>query len=441
MTRATASAVALALTAGAVQAGGIERSNLDFGFLFSPEDQVQLSFSRVMPSLSGTYTPALTAAGGGENETGDMATDFSNYGLAYKNSFTDRLTFGLFVNNPYGAGAEYTQGIYRGLTAEWDSDQVAAVGKYRLTNRMSVFAGLRYVESNAEVTIPDLLVRSAVGGHAQQLGTQAQALGQDAAALGTQTQQAAQAGDVALAQNLGIQAQALGAEAATLGGRAQLLGGAAQDFGTSMEYKATGRRVGDWGTVLGVAYEIPDIALRVALSWQSEIVHTYGTSESIAGLSVSTTDGDTKVTMPQVVALDVQSGVALGTLLFGQVKWTEWSKWEVRTPQYYAATGEAVTGFEDDHITWKLGVGRQFNEDLSGFAQVTYEAQNGKTLSRLSPRDGFVSFGIGGQYVMDNVNLRGGVEYVWIGDGKDASGVEFSENSALGVGLTLTVGF
>ncbi len=209
-----------------------------------------------------------------------------------------------------------------------------------------------------------------------------------------------------------------------------------------MEYNASGRRVGDWGAILGVAYEIPDIALRVALlSWQSEIEHTLGTGESLAGLGVDTNSGDTKVTMPQVVALDFQTGIAPGTLLFGQVKWTEWSKWEVRTPEYENATGGAVTAFDNDRVTWKLGVGRSFSEDLSGFAQVTYEAQNGDITSRLAPRDGILSLGVGGQYKMDNMTLRGGIEYAWIGDAEDASGVKYDGNTALGVGLSLTVDF
>ena len=441
MTKLLTSAIALAVTASSAHAGGIERSNNDYGFLFTRNDQLQLSFSHVMPELSGTYSSDLTAAGGGEDSTGNMLTDYSNYSLAYKNDFTEKLSFGMYVNNPYGAGAEYTQGVYSGLTADWDSDQIALVGKYRITDRVSVFGGARYVESQADITIPDLLVRSSVGRNAQGLGAQAQALGAEAQALGAQAQAAGAAGDLATAQELGARAEALGAQAQALGGQAQTLGAAAQDFGTSMEFNASGNRVGDWGAILGVAYEIPDIALRVALSWQSEIEHNFGTSESIPGLGIDVSGGETKVTMPQVVALDFQSGIAPGTLLYGQVKWTEWSKWEVRTPQYDTATGGAVTGFDNDRTTWKLGVGRAFSDDLSGFAQVTYEAQNGDTVSRLAPRDGFVSLGIGGQYKMDNMTLRGGIEYAWIGDAEDASGVKYEDNTALGIGVSLTVDF
>ncbi len=100
MTRIMTSAMALAVAAGTAQAGGIERSNNDYGFLFTPNDQLQLGFSHVMPELSGKYTPELTAAGGGEDSTGNMLTDYTNYTFAYKNDFTEKLTFGLFVNNP-----------------------------------------------------------------------------------------------------------------------------------------------------------------------------------------------------------------------------------------------------------------------------------------------------------------------------------------------------
>jgi len=441
MIRITTSAIALGVAAGAAQAAGIERSNIDYGFLFTDNDQLQLSLSHVSPKVSGKYTSELTEAGGGEDSTGDMAKSYVNYNFAYKNDFNEQLTFGLYVNNPYGAASKYTKGVYSGLKADWDSDQIAVVGKYQVNERVSVFAGARYVESDADIIIPDLLVRSRVGTNAQNIGAQAATLGAEAQALGAQAAAAGAAGDLATAQELGAQAAALGAEAQALGAQAQGLGAAAQDFGTSMEYSAKGRRVGDWGAILGVAYEIPDIALRVSLSWQSEIKHKFSTRESIAGLGIDADDGDTKVTMPQSLALDFQSGVAAGTLVFGQVKWVEWSKWEVRTPEYEDVTGVAVTGFDDDRITWTLGVGRQFNDDLSGFAQVRYEAQNGNDVSRLSPRDGLVSLGVGGQYKMDNVTLRGGVEYAWVGDAEDASGVKFEDNTALGVGIALTVDF
>lgn len=428
MTRLMTSAAALAVAAGAAQAGGIDRMGNNYGLLFESGNKVQLSFSAVSPSLSGEYNSQLTAAGGGEDDTGNMSNDYTTLGFAYKNDVNEKLAFGIFVNTPYGADAEYSKGVYTGLTAEWDSQQVAAIARYRLTDRVSVFGGARYVRSKAEITIPDLLTRTAVGRNAQALGAEAQALGAQAQAAGA-------AGDLAAAQALGAQAQALGA-------RAQTLGAAAQDFGTSMEFNASADYEGDWGGVLGVAYEIPDIALRVALTWESEITHSFEASETIPGLGIDADGGDNDVTMPQSVALDFQSGVAPGTLVFGQIKWTEWSEWEVATPQYEDVTGGPITGFPSDIWTYKLGVGRQFTDKASGFAQITYEPDLDDIQSRLSPRDGVVSLGLGGQYMFDNnMTLRGGVEYAWVGDAEDASGTKFEGNDAFGVGVSLTVGF
>ena len=46
-----------------------------------------------------------------------------------------------------------------------------------------------------------------------------------------------------------------------------------------------------------------------------------------------------------------------------------------------------------------------------------------------------------GQMVDGNVKLRGGIEYVSLGNAEDASGVKFEDNSAIGMGLSLTVSF
>jgi len=427
MKRMMTSAVALVCAAGAAQAGGIDRMSNNYGLLFESGNQLQLTFSAVSPDVSGEYTPALTAAGGGESKTGNMLNNYQTFGLGYKNDVNEKLAFGLYVNTPYGADAEYSKGIYSGLTAEWDSQQVAALARYRLNDRVSVFGGARYVRSKADITIPDPLVRSAVGRNAQRLGAEAQALGEQAAAAGA-------AGDLAAAQALGAQAQQAGA-------RAQTLGAAAQNTTTSMEFNASADYEGDWGGVLGVAYEIPDIALRVALTWESEITHTFDASESIPGLGIDTDGGDNDVTLPQTVALDFQSGVAAGTLVFGQIKWSEWAEWAVGTPEYRSATGGIITDFPSDVWTYKLGVGRQFTDEASGFAQITYEPDLDDVQSRLSPRDGIISLGVGGQYKVNNMTFRGGIEYAWVGAAKDASGVKFQGNDAIGVGLSLTTSF
>ncbi|WP_425100551.1 hypothetical protein [Tropicibacter sp. S64] len=418
MYKTTLGAAALALTATAATAGGIERASNDYGFLFTPGNAFSIGHSIVTPSVSGKYTAAL---GGGS--TGNMARSFGTFSLSAKTDFTDQLTLGLYHNQAYGANALYTQGFYTGLTADWQSKQTSVILKYKLSDRFSVFGGARYVLSKANIIIPDQMIRGATGQSVVAGISQIQAgLAQLAAAGAPATDP----------RVLGLQAQL--AQAVAYGTAVATAPAGA------FQYNATGAQTGDFGYTLGAAYEIPDIALRVALTYESAVTHKFATSESLPFFAIPGSS-ETKITMPQSVALDFQTGVAPGTLVFGQVKWTEWSAWHVETPGYKSVTGNEVTGFESDVVTWKLGVGKQFNENYSAFAQITYEAGDGKVASRLSPTDGRTSLGLGAQFTEGPHKLRVGVEYVDLGDATDASGTKFKNNSAWGVGVSYTANF
>ncbi|UWQ97936.1 outer membrane protein transport protein [Rhodobacteraceae bacterium S2214] len=375
---------ALMLTTTAATAGGIERGGNNYSVLFEEGNYVALSFSSVRPDVSGDYPATL---GGGS--TDNMSDDYTNFGVALKYELNEQFDVGLFLNQPYGANAEYTAGAYTGLAADWDSNQVALVLKYQATPNISVYGGVRSVESEANIAIPDALVR---GGLAV------------AAAAGN-----AQAG-----------ALAAGAPAGTLGYTAET------DANRETSY------------IVGAAYERPEIALRVALTYETGYTHTFAGTESVPAVPTVSGTSDFEIEMPQSVTLDFQSGVAADTLVFGSIRWAEWSVWEVRPNGYEALTGGGrVTGIDDDVTTLRLGVGRKINDDLSVFARVTYEDGNGGEASRLSPTDGSTAFGFGGSYTYNNVKFTGGLEYVKLGDATDASGVEFADNSAIAVGLTV----
>ncbi|MFW2541859.1 outer membrane protein transport protein [Primorskyibacter sp. 2E107] len=412
MYKITLGATALALIATTATSGGIERSSNDYGFLFTPGSVFNLGHAIVTPSVSGEYTAAL---GGGS--TGNMSRSYGTFSFAAKHDLSDKLAIGLYHNQAYGANAAYAQGVYTGLTADWQSKQTSLILKYQLADRVSVFGGMRYVLSKADITIPELLIRNAVGNYATDLAAQASA--------------AAMAGDLATAAELGARATTLGTAVSPL---ANPLG----DPG--LNYSANGAQTGDFGYTLGVAYEIPDIALRVALTYESAVTHAFDTFEMLPTLGIGG-NGTTEITMPQSLALDFQTGIAAGTLLFGGVKWTEWSAWEVRTPGYESVTGDEITGFANDVVTWKLGVGKQFNDNYSAFAQITYEAPDDEVASRLAPTDGRTSLGLGGQFTEGPHKLRVGMEYVKLGDATDSTGVQFKDNSAWGVGVSYTASF
>ncbi len=379
---------ALALTSTlattSAMAGGLDRTGLNYGLLFEEGKRAEIGFSRVSPSVSGTFAPAF-----GGSSTGNMANSYTSYSLAYKADLTEKLSFGIYLTTPYGASAQYKVFPYAGLNADWESKQLAGLLRYKITPSVSVYGGLRSVTSSAKIAIPDALIRGGL------------------AASGSPT-------GASLAAN------------ASAG---------------SLAYTANGEKDTQSGYVVGAAFEKPEIALRVGLTYESGMTHSFRTTELIPAVPSVSGVGTTIVEIPQSVKLDFQSGVAKDTLVFGSIKWAEWSVWEVRPPGYNALTGSDVTSFDNNVISYQIGIGRKLNENLSVFARAGYEKANGGVASRLAPTDGSRSIGIGGSYTKDNMKITGGIEYVKLGDAVDGSGTRFAGNSATGVGISVSFGF
>jgi long-chain fatty acid transport protein len=387
MKQVLTAAAFVAASAGAAAAGGIDRSRLSYGLLFEQGTYMEFGFSHVAPKVKGTFAPAL-----GGISTGDMAGDYTTLSFGYKRDLTEQLSLGVYVNTPYGADANYGIGVYNGLNAKWTSNQLAAMLRYEITPSVSVYGGVRYVRSKATINIPDALIR---GGLAQ-------------AAANPALSDAQRAGAGALA------------------------GGAA-----SLAYSAVGETDGKFGYVIGVAYEKPEIALRVGLTYESGFDHKFATTETLPGAGLVNFASTTTVKMPQSIALDFQSGVAKDTLVFGSIRWSEWSVWEVRPAGYNGVLRSDITSFDNNVITYQLGVGRRLNENFSVFARIGYEKENGGVASRLSPTDGSRSIGIGGTYTKDNMKITAGLEYVKVGDAIDSSGTRFTGNKAVGFGMSV----
>ena len=207
-------------------------------------------------------------------------------------------------------------------------------------------------------------------------------------------------------------------------------------------YKANGKTDSAVGYLIGAAFEKPEIALRVALTYNSKVKHDLPTAEtSVLGALSSTTP----ITTPQSVNLEVQSGIAANTLLFGSVRWVEWSKFDISPTQYKVLTGgKSLVSYDSDTISYTLGLGRKFNDQWSGAVTLGYEAPTGGFASNLGPTDGYWSIGIGGSYTKDSMKISGGIRYVSIGDadttlGANVAAANFTGNSAIGAGIK--VGF
>ncbi len=162
----------------------------------------------------------------------------------------------------------------------------------------------------------------------------------------------------------------------------------------------------DTGYRLGIAYEIPDIALRAQLMYRSGT--SYGADGNLtvptagvlgnlakaafaagnpalgasylaqanaalaAGLNTTVPATGTG-NLPQSVELKLQSGIAPGWLAFGSVKWMDWSV------QKQLLVNSALSNTADDYF-WKDGwtvtggVGHAFNDRVSGLVSLTWDS-------------------------------------------------------------------
>ncbi|MEP2782046.1 MAG: transporter [Pseudoruegeria sp.] len=191
----------------------------------------------------------------------------------------------------------------------------------------------------------------------------------------------------------------------------------------------------DFGGVVGVAYERKDIALRVALTYSSAI------TSDLSGTNAFFPDGfdgrNFDVEFPESVNLDFQTGIAADTLLFGSIRWVGWDGFNLTTDE----DGEWVS-FDEDTVTYTLGIGRQITDQLSLAVTIGHEPDGRRPgTTALAPTNGYTSVGFGGTYqATDQVSISGGVSYSKLGS-QTISGVTFEDNDAWGAGIRLGYSF
>lgn len=194
----------------------------------------------------------------------------------------------------------------------------------------------------------------------------------------------------------------------------------------------------DVGYVVGIAWEKPEIAARVALTYNSAITHDLTSTET--GLAAVALNSSFETEVPQSVNLEFQTGIAKDTLLFGSIRWVDWSEFTI-DPTYYP--GGALVDYANDRTTYNVGIGRRFSDQWSGAVTLGYEASDGVATGNLGPTDGMTSVGVAATYTMDTVKITAGVRYVDIGDATTEAplSARFTGNDGVGVGVRIGYSF
>ncbi|MCF2870736.1 outer membrane protein transport protein [Octadecabacter sp. G9-8] len=419
---------ALLLTTSIAAAGGLDRSGQSVLSIFNEDGTSDVSLGYIMPSVTGTD--------GTVNY--DVGASYIQLGASYTGEINSDLSFGLIYDQPFGADIFYngdpSLGTLSGTKAALESDAFSAIAKYQIDNRFSVFGGLRAQRVSGEIGLNGTAYQSALATAGVAGATAAAIPGLTTEILGGALAgvPAAVAGFNALRSAAGDPA---GTDLASLGAAVTTQSaGIAATGGYQLQLDD------DWGLgySFGVAYEIPDIALRAAITYHSEVDHDNSTSEDIGGANTaSTIDFFT----PQSVNVEFQTGIAENTLLNASLRWTNWGDFDVIPTRLGTDLADL-----DDSYRWSLGIARRFSEEFAGSLTVTYEATgDGSTVSPLGPNDGQIGISLGGRYESDGMTISGGVNYTMLGDADAGVGgqavASFTDSTALAVGLKVAYSF
>ena len=227
------------------------------------------------------------------------------------------------------------------------------------------------------------------------------------------------------------------------------------------------------GWLAGVAYQIPEIALKTSLTYRAKIKHEMNAYENhgIAAFTgspafdallnqINNAQGTTEITTPQSVNLDFQTGIMENTVAFANIRWVNWKDFAIRPYKFGAASvlppivnktgkkdGFDLVAYTDDQYSITAGVGRKVNDHWAGNVSVGWDSGAGNPVTTLGPTEGYWNVGVGVQYSpAPNYFIAGGVKYFWLGDAKAQSGsqfntpehvAEFKNNDAIAYGLKI----
>lgn len=293
----TALILAALPTAGAF-AAALDRSGQSIAAFLQPGNYFEAGISVLDPDVSGTINAT-------NQNTGDMAGDYYFPHAALKLQLNDKFSFGLIYDQPFGADAEYTQTAAfthptQGNTSvEVDSQNLAMIFGFQPTENWNVYAGPVYQTIKGNVSLRGAAY-SVYGGYAGTTPVAASVIaGYDA--------------------NIGEDSAA--------------------------------------GWLAGFAYQIPEIALKASVTYRSEIDHKINVNETITNTLAHPTlglvpvtallpggykDGQTEITTPQSVNVDLQSGIMENTVAFANLRWVNWKDFAIR-PNKFGQLAGALT--------------------------------------------------------------------------------------------------
>lgn len=216
-------------------------------------------------------------------------------------------------------------------------------------------------------------------------------------------------------------------------------------YGLASGYDASIARDTAYGWMAGIAYLKPEIALKAALTYRSEIDHDVNMTENLpARGAAGVGTNEITVTTPKSVNLDFQTGINPTTLLTAKARWVPWSDFAIKPTIYGKASGLNLVSYDDDAWTAEVGLGKKLSPQLAISGAVGYDSGAGNPITSLGPVEGNWNVGLGAKYnLTPEWAVSGGVKYLMFGDAKaklpDGSIVgDFQDNDGWVYGVRLS---
>jgi len=369
---------------------------------------VEVNAIAVDPDISGTIRNRPELVNDPNNlNSGNMGNSFHYYSAALKLQLTEKISFGLLYDQPFGADIrypmqsnntfsdnEYTQ---QGTSVNVDTESISMIFGLSPFTNFQLYGGAVYQSVKGDVALRGNSYSEAFNGY-----------------------------DAKFKQNHAV------------------------------------------GWLAGLSYQIPDIALKAAVTYRSKIDHDMQVTETMFGEPLEvTTPSKTTITTPQSVNIDFQTGVYKDTLAYANLRWVNWKDFHIRPTQFGAVTeyltdliskgsytgGFDLDSYQKDQWAATLGIGHQFTEKWSASTEVSWDSGTGNPASTLNPTKGSWGLGLGVQFnPAENSFIAGGIKYFRLGDviAEDgtyyipvagikpiAEQADFKDNSAIAYGLKI----
>ena len=190
------------------------------------------------------------------------------------------------------------------------------------------------------------------------------------------------------------------------------------------------------GAIYGAAYEMPEIALRVILTIEDDIDYKI----PVTGKDGLASTGTATASIGDAISLNFQTGIAEDTLLFGNIRRSNWKDNQVKVP---TPAGLAQISSFSDGDSYSLGIGRKINDDLSVSISGFYDGSSGGAISELAPTGSTKTLSVGGKYaIADNADLSIGGSYSQRGDALTANyKASLTDSEVISLGAKIAFSF